>query len=272
MITLLRGGPKYVFLAVASLITLAPLVVVALTSFLKPGQPVSGVALPSHLNWATFSYAWSSGQFSTAFRTSAIIAIVVVLTVTAFSISSGYALGTMRFRGRKAVLYLFLAGIVVPYVALILPIYFQFQQLHILGSIWALILPECGLYLGFGVFWMHAFFASVPRSLIEAARIDGASSLRILTRVLLPIARPAVTTLMTLTFLSSWNEYLVPLVLGTGGHAETVSLGLASFQGQHLTDVPSLAAASLIVAGPAVLLYLLTQRTFFRGLLEGAIK
>lgn len=268
----LRGSGKYVFLVLASVVTLAPLVVVALTAFFKPGEPVSGISLPHGLNWSTFSYAWRSGEFSSAFRTSTIIAAVVVLVVTAFSISAGYALGTMRFRGSKALLYVFMAGICTPYVALVVPMYFQFQKLHILGSIWALILPECGLYLGFGVFWMHSFFVSVPVSLIEAARLDGANSFQILTRVLLPIAKPAVTTLMTLTFFSSWNEYLVPLVLGTGGQSQTVSLGLASFQGQHLTDIPSLAAASLIVAAPAVLIYLLTQRAFFHGLLEGAIK
>jgi raffinose/stachyose/melibiose transport system permease protein len=81
-----------------------------------------------------------------------------------------------------------------------------------------------------------------------------------------------IATLMMLTFLSSWNEYLVPLILDGDGRIQTVSLGLASFQGQHLTDVPSLAAASVIVAVPAVVIYLITQRSFFRGLLQGAIK
>ena len=86
------------------------------------------------------------------------------------------------------------------------------------------------------------------------------------------MVRPSLLTLMMLTFLSSWNEYLVPLILGGSGDLMTVSLGLSSFQGQHLTDVPSLAAGSLIVAGPALGIYVLTQRTFFRGLLEGATK
>lgn len=269
--TWLGRMPKYAFLTLASLITLMPLAVVAITALFRAGSPVSGVAIPHHLYWSTFTHAWSSGGFAAAFRTSGTIAVVVVLVVTVFSVSAGYALGTLNFRGSKAVLYVFMAGIVMPYVALVVPIYFQFQSLHLLGSIWTLILPECGLYLGFGVFWMHAFFVAMPRSLIEAARLDGASSLQTLVYVLVPIARPAITTLMLLTFLSSWNEYLVPLVLGAG-QTPTVSLGLASFQGQHLTDIPSLAAASLIVAAPAVVLYLLTQRSFFRGLLEGAVK
>jgi ABC-type glycerol-3-phosphate transport system permease component len=94
----------------------------------------------------------------------------------------------------------------------------------------------------------------------------------VLVQILLPIARPVIATLMMLTVLSSWNEYLVPLILDGDGRIQTVSLGLASFQGQHLTDVPSLSAAAIIVALPAVMIYLITQRSFFRGLLQGAIK
>jgi raffinose/stachyose/melibiose transport system permease protein len=165
-----------------------------------------------------------------------------------------------------------MAGIVTPYVALVVPMYFEFEQLGLLGGYWAFILPETGLYLGFGVFWMYTAFGAVPESLVEAAVLDGASSLQVLVRVLLPLLRPSLITLMMLTFLSSWNEYLVPLVMGGSGEKTTVSLGLASFQGQHLTDVPSLAAGSLLVAGPALGVYVLTQRTFFRGLLEGATK
>ena len=270
--TWLRRSPTYALLVVACLVTLAPLAVVTLTSFFPPGTPISGVRLPTSLSWSTFTEAWVSGGFSTAFLVSGGIALMVVALVTALSICAGYALGVLRFRGSRIVLYAFMAGIVLPYVALVVPLYFQLQALHLLGSVWAVVIAETGLYLGFGVFWMHAFFVSVPPSLIEAARMDGASPLQVLRLILLPISRPVVMTLMLLTFLSSWNEYLVPLVVGTGGRADTVSLGLASFQGQHLTDIPSLAAASILVAGPALLVYLATQRTFVRGLLDGAVK
>jgi raffinose/stachyose/melibiose transport system permease protein len=178
----------------------------------------------------------------------------------------------MRFPGHRVLFYVFLSGMVVPYVVLVVPIYIEFQNTHLLDSYWGVILAESGLYLPFGVFWMHAFFTSVPRSLIESGHLDGASSLRVLVQILLPIGRPVIATLMMLTFLSSWNEYLVPLILAGDGRIQTVSLGLASFQGQHLTDVPSLSAAAIIVALPAVMIYLITQRSFFRGLLQGAVK
>jgi raffinose/stachyose/melibiose transport system permease protein len=263
---------RYVFLAVVSALTIVPLLVVGITAFNAPGTPIAGVEFPRHFTLSAFASAWNAGNFASAFTSGGLVTIVVVVIVTAGSISAGYAFGTMRFRGSRVLFYVFLAGIVVPYVVLVVPIYLEFQSFNLLGTFWGLILPESGLYLAFGVFWMQAFFASLPTSLIEAARIDGASSLRILLQILLPLGRPAVTTLVMLTFLSSWNEYLVPLVMGGGGGIQTVSLGLASFQGQHLTDVPSLAAASIIVAGPAVLIYVLTQRSFFSGLLQGAVK
>jgi raffinose/stachyose/melibiose transport system permease protein len=263
---------RYGLLILGSVITVAPLVVVALAAFFEPGSPVDGISIPDTWHWQTFSSAWTDGGFADSFRVTFIVAAVVVAMVTTCSVLAAYAMALLHFRGSKILLYVFMAGIVTPYVALVVPIYFQFQALGLLGSYWGLILPEAGLYLGFGVFWMHSFFRSMPPSLVEAARLDGAGSLRILWSVYLPLSRPAIVTLMMLTFLSSWNEYLVPLIIGGAGNTPTVSLGLASFQGQHLTDVPSLAAASLIVAAPAVVLYILTQRTFFRGLLDGAVK
>jgi raffinose/stachyose/melibiose transport system permease protein len=266
------GIVRYGFLTLAAVITVAPLLVIGSAALFRPGAPITGFAIPERFHWSTFAYAWIDGDFGRAFQTSAIIALVVVVVTGILAVSAGYALGTMRFRGGKISLYIFMSGIVTPYIALILPIYFEFQSVGLLGSYWGIVLAECGLYLGFGVFWMRAFFLSIPRSLVEAARLDGASSLQTLVRVLIPVARPAITTLMMLCFFASWNEYLVPLVLGGTGQAVTVSLALSSFQGQHLTDIPSLAAASLIVACPSLGVYVVMQRSFFRGLLEGAVK
>lgn len=259
-------------LVAAALVTVLPLLVVVLVAFNPPGTPISGVSLPRHWSLSAFSHAWEFGQFGTALRSSGIVSLAVVAIVVIGSTLAGYGFAVLRFWGSNALFYLILAGMSVPFTVMIIPLYFHFQSLGLANSYLGMILPESGMYLAFAVFWMRAFFLSVPGSLIEAARIDGANSLRILVSVLLPIARPALLTLTLLTFLSSWNEYLVPLVMASSNSLQTAPVRLASFQGQYLTDTPSLAAAALIVAGPPVVLYLLTQRTFFRGLLEGAIK
>jgi raffinose/stachyose/melibiose transport system permease protein len=269
---LLDMSVRYAVLGLASVLTLLPLVIVALVALFKPGTPITGVAVPSHPTFSAFPHAWDIGAFGQALRTSGVVSIAVVLIVTTMSILAGYAFGTMKFRGSSALFYLMLAGMTVPFNVMIVPLYFQFQSLRLADTYWGLILPESGIYLAFGVFWMRAYFLAVPRALIEAARIEGASSFRILWQILVPIGKPAILTLMMLTFLASWNEYLVPLVMSSSNSLQTVPLRLANFQGQYVSDIPSLAAASLIVAGPAVIVYVFTQRTFFRGLLHGAIK
>ncbi len=263
---------RYAFLVLGALITLVPLGAVAVTALFPPGTPVSGLSFPSHLNWGTFAYAWENGGFAESFATTFIVAAGAVSVVIVCSCLSGYALAILRFRGRTVMRITFLTGIVAPYVALIIPLYFQLQSLGLLQTRWGLVIVEAGLYLGFGIFWMQSFIQKLPKSLFEAAYTDGANSFQAFLRVVLPLSRPALATLAILTFLSSWNEYLVPLVLGNSAGTSTVSLSLASFQGQFSTDIPSLAAASLIIAGPAVILFLLTQRSFFRGLLAGAVK
>jgi raffinose/stachyose/melibiose transport system permease protein len=168
--------------------------------------------------------------------------------------------------------YVFLLGLMVPVEAMVVPLYFDFRRVHLLDTYWALILPQIGLSVAFGTFWMRAFFVSTPRSLVEAARIDGASSWTTLWRVLVPFGRPAILTMMVLVFMWTWNEFLLALVLVSSEDRRTAPLGLAFFQGQHTSDYTLLAAASVIVATPVVIVYVFLQRHFIRGMLTGAVK
>ena len=124
----------------------------------------------------------------------------------------------------------------------------------------------------FGTFWMRAFFRSVPRSLVEAARLDGSSTWTTLWRVVLPLGRPAVLTMVVLVFMWTWNEFLLALVMVSDESLRTAPLGLAFFQGRNTSDEALLAAGAVIVAAPVVLVYLFLQRHFIRGMLSGAVK
>ena len=263
---------RVVLVAIAGVITILPLVVVALVAFNPPNTPVSGASVPGDWSVSAFGHAWEFGAFASAMRASMIVAIAVVAIVVVGATLAGYAFAILTFWGSNVLFYVILAGMAVPFNVMIIPLYFEFESLGLSDSYLGLILPEAGIYLAFGVFWMRSFFLSVPREIIESARLDGANSFQVLVLILLPTARPALLTLTMLTFLSSWNEYLVPLVMANNDSLQTAPLRLAVFQGQYLTDTPSLAAAALIVAGPPTVLYIFTQRTFFRGLLEGAVK
>ena len=164
------------------------------------------------------------------------------------SILSGYAFGLMRFRGSQVLFYVFLLGLMVPIEAMIVPLYYDLRDLGLTDTYWALILPQIGASVAFGTFWMRAFFRGVPRSLVEAARIDGASSWFTLWRVLLPLARPAVLTMTVLLFMWTWNEFLLALVMVSDEGLRTAPLGLSFFQGRNTSNLTLLAAGAVIVA------------------------
>jgi len=261
----------YAVLGVFSLIAMLPIVGILVTAVQDPnGLGAFGAFDGIHLG--NFADAWSQGNFGSYLRSSAIVAVSVVVASVVLSILSGYAFGLMHFRGSEALFYVFLLGLMVPTEAIIVPLYYDLRDLRLTDTYWALILPQIGTSVAFGTFWMRAYFRSVPRSLIEAARIDGASSWFTLWRVLLPLARPAVLTMTVLLFMWTWNEFLLALVMVSDEGLRTAPLGLSFFQGRNQSNLTLLAAGAVIVAAPVVVLYMFLQRHFIRGMLSGAVK
>jgi raffinose/stachyose/melibiose transport system permease protein len=252
--------------------TLVPLAVIVLTALTPGNELTGGFALPSHLTGTNFARAWTQGQFGNHLKVSAGVTLSIVLVCGIGSILGGYALGALRVPGERFIFPVFLLGIVIPYEALIIPLYYRLRGYGLTDTYWALILPQSALSLSFGIFWMRGFFRSVPRSLIEAARIDGASSLRVLWHILMPIAAPAITTMAILTFMWNWNEFLLPIVMITTDGREPAPVALAAFQGRFDSDTTALAAGALIVAAPILALYIALHRRFTGAVLSGAIK
>jgi raffinose/stachyose/melibiose transport system permease protein len=263
---------NYAILIFFSVIAIYPIVGVLMGSLYPPGSQPSGFALPHPFTFHNFVTAWTDGHFSTYFRASAIVAASVVVASTVLSILGGFALGTMRFPGSKVLFYTFILGLIIPTEATIVSLYYDMRSLHLIDTYWALILVEVSGEVAFGVFWMRAAFLSAPRSLLEAARIDGASTWQVLWRIMVPFGWPAILTLMVLTFADSWNEFFLALVLTTRDQYLTAPAGLQVFSGRYTTDVPLVAAGAVIVALPVVVVFVLLQRQFIRGVLSGAVK
>ena len=200
------------------------------------------------------------------------IAVVVVTSALVLSLMSGYVLGILRPPGSNVLFYVFLLGIMVPSEAIILPLFYDLRTLGLTDTLWAVALPQIAQSLAFGTFWMRAFFRSVNPSILEAARLDGAGDIRILWSILLPLARPAIVTQIVLTFMWTWNDFLIPLVMSPTGRVRTAPLSLAFFQGQYTTGSTLLAAGAVLVALPMVILFLALQRSFISGMTEGAVK
>lgn len=261
---------NYVILIAFALFALGPVVTILRTALLPETAQDAEEGGPLH--WENFGRAWEQGRFGEYMTNSVVVAVIVVSLATVLSLMSGYALGAFRFRGSQVLFYVFLIGIMVPAEAIVIPLYFDLRELGLTNTYWAIALPQVAQSVAFGTFWMRAYFRGANRSIIEAARLDGAGHQRVLWRVLVPVARPAIVTLLLLTFMWTWNEFLIPLVMSPNAQLRTAPLGLALFQGQYTQGTTLLAAGAVLIALPMVVLYLFLQRHFIRGMLEGAVK
>jgi raffinose/stachyose/melibiose transport system permease protein len=256
----------YAVLCVFTVFALYPVVAILVTALR------SEVAGQGGLYVENFVTAWGQARFGRYLLSSVIVSVCVVALSVLLSVLAAYAFGTMRFRGRDLLFYLMLLGLTVPSESVVVPLYYDLRDLGLTDTYAALIFPQVAQSVAFGAFWLRAYFASVSRGIVEAARLDGAGHWQTLWRVLVPMGRPALVTLVVLVFMWTWNEFLLARVMITSESLRTAPLGLQFFSGRATTSVPLLAAASVLVALPVVLVYLFLQRHFIRGMIEGSLK
>lgn len=263
---------NYAILIAFAAFALWPILTVLTSALAAPGPGESTGFTLAGVHLGNLAQAWQIGHFGTYLRMSLLVSVFVVVVSVLLSVLSGYAFGCMRFRGSQLLFYVFLLGIIMPSEAVVVPLFFDLRALGLTNTFWAVVLPQVAQSVAFGTFWMRAYFRASSRALVEAARVDGASTRRILWQVLVPLARPAIVTMVVLVFMWTWNEFLIPLVMVTDESLRTAPLGLAFFQGQYTSGFTLLAAGAVIVATPVVVLYLFLQRHFIAGMLEGAIR
>ncbi len=266
-----RVATRFV-MVMAAVGVLLPLLVIILTSLKPAGSLTTGLSWPTHPNWHNYRDAWSVAGFSKLMRASTIVALGVVPVGVVFATLAGYAFGIMEFRFKSLIFGIFMAGLAVPYEAIVIPLYYDLKGVGLANTYFAVILPLVGAFMPFGAFWMRNHFASVPEAITDAARLDGASSWTILWRILLPNSRPALATLAVLYFMWTWNQFLLVLIMIQDPSKQTAPLGLALFVGQYTTNLPLLSAGTVIVIAPVLVVYALFQRQFTVGLTQGSLK
>lgn len=215
--------------------------------------------------WAAVApYIWNSVRVALA---------TVTLTVT-LSLFSGYAFARFEFPGKNTLYYGILVLLMIPAFLVIVPLFMQVRRFGLINTHWSLILPYSSGFQAFAVLIMRGFFASLPRELFEAARIDGASEFLILRRIVVPLSRSVVGTVALFIGLQVWNDYVFPLIMVSERTKRTIPVGLMAFRGEYaaLENWGGLFAGYIIASVPMVLLFLFTMRYFMRGLLAGAVK
>ncbi|MCM3746984.1 carbohydrate ABC transporter permease [Paenibacillus pasadenensis] len=232
-------------------------------------QPFS---LPKSWSFDNYAKAWDLGNFSTYFWNTTIITIGGMLLVLIVACPAGYAFAQIKFKGNNLIFYLFLLGMALPVQAIIIPVFYQLKSIGLVDSLSGVVLVSAGLALPFSVFLMRNTMKDIQKELRESAYVDGASEWRAFFSIMLPLAKPAVVALLVFTFMSIWNDFLLPLVLLISNENFTLSLGLLSFQGENSTNFGLIFAGTVISMIPSIIVYLIFQRQFVEGMSDGAVK
>jgi raffinose/stachyose/melibiose transport system permease protein len=272
-----RTPSSYAVVAVLTalvLLVLAPFLVVVLNAFKDPADFAAHGPLgwPHSLHIKTVVNFWNSSDFGGKLLNSFEISLAVAVLGVLVSLLNAYALGIGRVRGRTAFLVFFLLANVLPQEGLVYPLYYMAKEVGLYDSKWAIVIIFTVVQSAFGTYLLASIYAAFPRELLEAASIDGAGSWRTLWRVVVPVSLPTLTVLFTFFFIWTWNEFLLPLIFLVSNDHQTVPVALAQLQGQHTTDITGTAASSLLGILPAIVFFLIFQRTLTRGVAVGAVK
>jgi multiple sugar transport system permease protein len=254
-------------------VVVGPFVWMLLSSFKPEGEIRANPPtwFPNDPSFANYGDLFARLDFPAYFTNSAVVAVLTTAGNLLFCSAAGYALAKLPFAGKRVLFGIVLGTLMVPGIVTMVPLFVLSSNLGLVNTLAGLILPY--LAQAFGVFLMRQFIQSIPDDLLEAARIDAASELRIFWQVVLPLCRPALATLGILTFLASWNNFLWPLVAATEEETYTLPVALALYAiGQNRTEYDLLLAGSVVVVLPVLVVFVLLQRHFVRGIATTGLK
>jgi sn-glycerol 3-phosphate transport system permease protein len=263
---------RYLLLTVLAIVIIFPLYITVVNSLLTPRQISARppTFFPTSPDWDSYTQAWDAGSMSRYLVNSAIVTTVITLGQVLTAILAGYAFAFLEFPLKRTLFVIFLATLMVPFEITIVTNLATIDTLGWYNSYQGLAVPF--LATGFGAFLMRQAFLQVPRDLQDAASLDGYGHWRFMSRVAVPLARPAVAALSVFAFLGAWNQYLWPLLVTKDAEYRTVQIGLKQLRSTNLDQVNVTFAGVIIAALPLVILLLLFQKQLVRGLTAGAVK
>jgi raffinose/stachyose/melibiose transport system permease protein len=270
----LSRTPTWMFIGLLLVVEVYPLLWLLLSSFKTnfefTGEPFW--TFPSSLDWQNYVDAWNSGM-NVYFVNSLLAVFPSLALIIVLSAAAGFALEVMLWRGRNTILLIFLAGIMVPAQMLLLPLFTIYFQLGLIDTRWALIITYTAFGLPLSVFLMAGFFKAVPRSILEAAILDGANIFQVFFRVAVPMVANGIMTIALVQFFFLWNDLLFSLTFISSDENRTIQTGLLNFTGEfgQVAWGPTFAAISLAVF-PTLILYLVLNQQVIKGLTAGSVK
>ena len=269
---LLTAVANHSLLIVAGIVFLLPFVFVLLTSLMTNKQALSPRLWPHPFAWHNYVDVFSKAPLWRYALNTLLYGGLATIGLLLSSIPVAYALARLRWRGSQAAFLITLVAVMLPPQVTVIPVYVLWAKLHLVGSLWPLILPN---FLGdaFSIFLLRQFFLSIPEEYLDAARVDGCGEFRILTTVVVRLAKPAIAAVALFSFLFCFNDFFGPLLYtGESPSHWTLSLGLSQFRSLYQVQWNLVMAATLIVMAPVILLFFLAQRAFVEGVTLTGVK
>lgn len=268
-----RYSSAAIILAIC-LITLLPIWLIFTLSVKTNSELMRGnvLGLPMEMMWSNYAQAWKAARFDRYLFNSIYVSALSVTGIVAFSTLGAYALSYFTFPLSGWIITLVVLGILVPTELTLIPAFLNMRTIGLSNTREAIILLHIAGNMPFGIFLLRGFMRSVSKSMIEAARIDGANEVSSLVRVVLPLVRPALMALIVFTFMWTWNNYFLSRVFLISDSVRTLPLGLDSFRNKYTRDNVMTAAGAVIVALPVLVVYLVFQQKMVQGMVIGALK
>lgn len=262
----------YAALAVGAVLTLLPLLWMVSASLMPTGEAtaVPPRLLPSAVTFEHYAALLSRLNLGRSLFNSAFLACVVTAISVVLCSMAGYAFAKFRFAGRDRLFRILLAALVIPGQVAMLPLFLMLKEMGAINSYWGVIIP--GMASVFGIFLVRQYALSIPDSLLDAARIDGAGEWRIYRSLVLYVCAPILVTLGVFTFMGAWNDFLWPLIVLTDGDLHTLPVALANLAGEHVQDTELMMAGAVLTVLPVMLLFVFLQRYYVAGILSGGVK
>jgi len=259
-------------LLLIAIASLAPLAWMVSVSFMAMGEAsrFPPPLLPSQATLDSYRTLFARTSMGRNFANSLLVSGAITLLSLLVNTMAGYAFAKLRFRGRDRIFQVLLAALVIPAQVAMLPLFLLMKQLGLVNTYGGVIVPA--LATVFGIFLVRQYARSIPDELLEAARIDGASELRIFFQIVLPMLKPVLVTLAIFTFMAAWNDFMWPLIVLTDQENYTLPVALASLSREHIMEVEMMMAGAVVTVLPVLLLFLVLQRYYIQGLLLGSVK
>lgn len=275
--SLLKAWKKvisFIILIPILLFIILPYVVMISTSIKSSDEVMSAnpTLFPEKVQWFNFIEVWSIVPLKEYFLNSLIVASLSSLLALLLAIPTSYALARMRFKGKKFFLYLFLVTQMFPPIVLIIGLFKMMANLNLLDTLFSLIITNAALTLAFAVWLLTGFFKTIPYEIEEAANIDGANMFTKITKIIIPLAKPGIITVVLFSFIMSWNEFLFAYTFISSPEKNLITVGIYTFIGRYAIQWEYLMAASLLAVVPVIILFLIIKKHLVSGLTSGSVK